>query len=151
MHAALTSLHALAAAVWIGGMFFAYMVLRKASAAQLAPPERLRLWSAVCSAFFRWVWLSIALLLLTGTALLITVYQGRFPGAWLGYMLGAGLVMMLLFGHVYFAPFQRLKAAVAAEDWPAAAAALGGIRTIIGINLVSGISVLLAGAGGPAW
>ncbi|MBT8446113.1 MAG: hypothetical protein HKO62_01845 [Gammaproteobacteria bacterium] len=151
MHAVLTSLHALAAAVWVGGMFFAYMVLRKASAAQLAPPERLQLWNAVCSAFFRWVWLAIALLLVTGTALILLVYRGAWPGAWLAYMIGAGLVMMLLFGHVYFAPFRRLQEAVAAQDWPAAGAALGSIRATIGINLILGISVLLAGAGGRFW
>ena len=37
------SLHLLAAVVWIGGMFFAYMCLRPSAAAILEPPARLRL------------------------------------------------------------------------------------------------------------
>ena len=56
------SLHILAAIVWIGGMFFAVLVLRP-SAFPLEPPDRLALWRRVFQRFFSWVWLSLALLL----------------------------------------------------------------------------------------
>lgn len=36
-------LHVLAASVWVGGMFFAYMALRPVAATQLQPPARLGL------------------------------------------------------------------------------------------------------------
>ena len=45
-------LHLLAAVVWVGGMFFAYVALRPA-AAQLEPPARLTLWVGVFKIFFR--------------------------------------------------------------------------------------------------
>ena len=46
-----TALHPLAAAIWVGGMFFAYFVIRP-GVADLAPPERLRLWDRVFGRFF---------------------------------------------------------------------------------------------------
>ena len=49
------ALHVLAITVWVGGMFFAYMVLRPIAASQLQPPQRLPLWQGVFSRFFPWV------------------------------------------------------------------------------------------------
>ena len=37
------TLHLLSAVIWVGGMFFAYMVLRPAAATLLEPPQRLPL------------------------------------------------------------------------------------------------------------
>lgn len=48
-------IHLLAAIVWVGGMFFAYMVLRPAAVEVLEPPARLRLWNVVFRRFFPWV------------------------------------------------------------------------------------------------
>ena len=59
-------LHILAAVIWIGGMFFAYMVLRPVAASQLEPPARLTLWAACFDRFFVWVWLAVVLLPLSG-------------------------------------------------------------------------------------
>jgi uncharacterized membrane protein len=56
------AIHALAAVLWVGGMFFAYMVLRP-SAGPLEAPVRLQLWDRVFSRFFPWVWASVATLL----------------------------------------------------------------------------------------
>jgi len=56
--------HILAAIIWIGGMFFAHVVLRP-SAGALDLPTRLALWDRVLGRFFMWVWLSIAALLLS--------------------------------------------------------------------------------------
>ncbi len=50
--ALLYALHVLAATVWVGGMFFAWMVLRPAAVAMLQAPERLRLWTDVFRRFF---------------------------------------------------------------------------------------------------
>ena len=46
------SLHALAAMVWVGGMFFAYMALRPVAAKILEPAVRLALWSRTLTRFF---------------------------------------------------------------------------------------------------
>jgi uncharacterized membrane protein len=56
--------------------------------------------------------------------------------------------MMLLFGHIYFGPFRRLKQAVAAQDWPKGGTKLNEIRFLISINLILGIVVIIIGAGG---
>ena len=53
-------------------------------------------------------------------------------------MLGIGLLMFALFGHVHFGPFKRLKGAVAASDWPEAGRRLGKIQAIVKINFVLG-------------
>ena len=46
-------LHVIAAVIWVGGMFFAYMFLRPVAASQLEPPARLTLWEGVFGRFFR--------------------------------------------------------------------------------------------------
>ena len=75
----LVALHILAAVVWVGGMFFAYMVLRP-SAGPLEPPARLALWQRVFGRFFPWVWASIAVLLISGYTMLF-VHFGGFAAA----------------------------------------------------------------------
>ena len=68
-------LHSLAAAVWVGGMFFALVALRPASLA-LQPPARLELWSGVLGRFFAWVIAAIVLLLGSGYAMVFAVFGG---------------------------------------------------------------------------
>ena len=55
-------LHTLAALVWVGGMFFAHIVLRPALG-PLEPSQRLAIWRQVLPRFFIWVWASIITLL----------------------------------------------------------------------------------------
>lgn len=134
-----TLLHVLAVVIWVGGMFFAYMALRPAAVQTLQPPQRLPLWVATFTRFFPWVWLSVAALLASGFYL-IAVYGGfAVVGLHIHVMLAIGVLMMLIFGHVYFAGFSRLKRGVAAQDWKAAGAALAHLRILIGINLSLGI------------
>jgi uncharacterized membrane protein len=67
------------------------------------------------------------------------VSMGMPPAHYVSIMLVLGVVMMLLFAHVFFAPYKRLKRAVAAQDWPTGGAALGQIRKLIAINLSLGL------------
>ena len=147
----MTALHALAAVVWVGGMFFAYMVLRP-SVGELQPAERVALWARVFDGFFPWVWVSVAVLLVSGFGI-VFLQWGGFAGAGVHVhaMLAVGLIMMALFGHLFFAPFKRLKAAVAAGDPPAAARQIGQIRLLVAVNLVLGLSVSVIGASGRYW
>lgn len=131
-------LHVLGVVVWVGGMFFAYMSLRPVAASVLEPPQRLTLWTGVFDKFFPWVWLSVALILATGLHMLM-VFGGLAAPHHVLTMLVLGVVMMLIFGHVFFAPYRKLKRAVAGQDWKAGGAALGQIRQLIGINLVIGL------------
>jgi uncharacterized membrane protein len=131
-------LHVLGVVVWVGGMFFAYMALRPVAASVLEPPQRLTLWAGVFDRFFPWVWASVALILLTGLHMLMLIGGAAAPHYALG-MFVLGLVMMLIFAHVFFAPYRKLKRAVAGQDWKAGGAALGQIRMLIGINLSIGL------------
>jgi uncharacterized membrane protein len=94
-------LHTLSAVVWVGGMFFAHQVLRPA-AAGLEPGQRLTLWSHVLGRFFAWVFAAIVVLLLTGYAMVFGVYDGFGDiGLHIHLMQGIGILMMLLFFHLY--------------------------------------------------
>lgn len=143
------ALHVLGSVIWVGGMFFAYMALRPVAAATLEPPNGLTLWTGVFGRFFPWVWTSIVVLLASGYWIIFSVLGGmKGVGMHIHLMIGMGILMMLLFTHVFFAPYRRLKLAVATQDWPAGAAELGRIRRIMGINTVLGIAVIAIGAGG---
>jgi len=143
------SLHVLAVVVWVGGMFFAYVVLRPEAASQLEPPLRLALWAGVFRRFFPWVFACIGLILVTGFWIITSVYGGfAVLGLHIHLMLGIGIVMMLIFFHVFFAPFKRLKQAVAVADWVAGGRYLAQIRVLVGINLLLGLVTIAIGAGG---
>ena len=140
-------LHVLSIVVWVGGMFFAYMALRPVAASVLEPPQRLTLWAGVFAKFFPWVWASVALILLSGLYMLMKLGGASAPH-YAMTMLVLGVIMMLIFAHVFFAPFKKLKRAVAEQNWKAGGAALGQIRMLIGINLSIGlltIAVVFAG------
>jgi len=66
-------------------------------------------------------------------------------------MMGIGILMMLLFFHLYFAPWRRFRGAVAREDWTEGAGQLNQIRTIVTINLVLGLIVVAIGSSGRYW
>jgi uncharacterized membrane protein len=141
-----TLLHVLGFTVWVGGMFFAYMALRPVAATVLPAPQRLALWAGVFRNFFAWVWLSVALILASGVYMMALIGK---PPVYILVMSTLGIVMMAIFAHVFFAPYRRLKQAVAAEDWPAGGAALGQIRRLVGINLALGIVTISVGLLGP--
>jgi len=142
-------LHVLAVVIWVGGMFFAYMVLRPVAAEQLEPPVRLTLWAGIFSKFFPWVWGCVAVILISGFWVIFSIFSGFSDvGMYIHLMLGLGIVMMLIFAHVFFAPFKRLKAAVAAQDWPAGGKALAQIRMLVGINTVIGLITVAIASGG---
>src|SRR5216683_2736281 len=88
-------------------MFFALLALRPATA-PLEPGPRLELWSRVLERFFAWVVAAIALLLASGYAMIFGVYGGfRGIGLHIHLMQGVGIIMMLLFFHLYFAALRQ--------------------------------------------
>ena len=142
-------LHLLSAVIWVGGMFFAHQVLRPVAAGRLEPPQRQALWVGVFGRFFPWVFAAIAMLLVTGFWMVLAFYGGFDAVGWHVYaMLGLGVLMILIFLHVFFAPYRRLQRAVAATDWPAGGKALAQIRLLVGVNLVLGLLVSAIASGG---
>ena len=141
--------HVLAVVIWVGGMIFAYNFLRPVAAAVLEPPHRLTLWANVFSKFFPYVWASVILIPITGYMMLFSIWgsMANTP-MYVHLMNGLGIIMILIYMHVFFAPFKRLKAAVAEQRWPDGAAALAQIRLLIGINMAIGIVVICIASAG---
>jgi uncharacterized membrane protein len=140
--------HVVAAVIWVGGMFFALLVLRP-STGPLDPPTRLALWQRVFARFFPWVWGAVAVMLVSGFAMVIWGFGGFAKiGTYVHVMMGLGIIMMLIYAHLYFAPWQRFRRAVAAGEWPAAAKNIDQIRLLVTINLVLGLITVVVGAAG---
>lgn len=142
------ALHVLSVVIWVGGMFFAYVILRPAAASQLEPPFRLNLWRHVFSRFFPWVWASIIIAPITGIGL--TVPFGGFAQSpmYVHIMTALGIIMILIFLHVFFAPFKKIKQRLDENDIPGAAKQLNQIRILVGINTLIGVlTIVIATAG----
>ncbi len=143
------ALHILSAVIWVGGMVFAHACLRPSAVQVLEPPLRLELWVQVFRRFFVLVWISIALILITGYWMLFN-YFGGFQGAGLHIhiMHGAGIIMVLIYLHVFFSPYRLLKQAVIIQDYPLAGAQLNQIRKLVGINILIGLLVITVASAG---
>lgn len=142
------ALHVLSVVIWVGGMFFAHMILRPAAVSQLEPPLRLNLWRHVFNRFFPLVWAIIVLVPVTGILLMKPfVNAGNMP-VYLHIMTLLGVIMIMIFLHVYFAPFRRLKQRLDENDIPGAAKKLNQIRFLVGTNTVIGfLTIIIATAG----
>jgi len=144
-HAILLFLHLSAAIFWVGGMAFAYVALRPAAAAVLAPPQRLPLWVAVFGRFFRYVAVAVAVLLASGLWMLMRVGLGNAPHGWLA-MMTLGICMAIVFVFIYAGLYPRLVQYTGAARWPDAAAVLNRIRQLVAFNLVLSVLTVAAAA-----
>lgn len=143
--------HILAAVIWVGGMFFAHQMLRPAAGA-LEPSVRLPLWRRVFERFFPVVWLAVVALLASGFGMILWGLGGfAEAGLHVHIMLALGIIMMMIFAHLYFAPWKRFRRALDAGDLPAAQKQLDQIRTLVGVNLLLGLIVVVIGATGRYW
>jgi uncharacterized membrane protein len=147
----LLAIHLVAAVFWVGGMAFAYMILRPA-AGPLDPPVRLPLWRRVFASFLPWVGVSIVALLVTGFVMIFQMFGGmaNLP-LYVNLMMGIGIIMMLLYLHLVFAPWKRFRTAVDRGAFPDAAKALNQIRMLVGINLTLGVITIIIGGTGRYW
>jgi uncharacterized membrane protein len=145
------ALHLLAAVVWVGGMFAAYVCLRPAVGA-LEPPQRLMLWRGFFAKFLMWIWVSVMVLLITGYWMLQTSFGG-FAAAptFINLMQLFGWLMIILFLVLFHGPWLAFKRAVDAQDWAASAIQLNRIRNIIRVNLSLGLIVVVIGGTGRYW
>ena len=148
-YAILRSIHLLAVVVWVGGMFFAHYCLRPAAAA-LEPPLRVTLMRDALRRFLDIVFVAALLVLLSGAWMIATTTRASAK-AGLGFampidwhvMATLGVVMIAIYGYIRFAAFKALDRAVAAREWPAAAAALTRIRRLVVVNLVLAVVIIV--------
>ena len=150
LHATLLCLHLLAAAFWVGGMAVMHFAVRPAAVQALEPPLRLPYMAAALGRFFAGVDVSVIVLLGSGLAMILR--GGGFAAAhWSVHaMFAIGLLMMAVYGHIRFAIHPRLQQAVAAREWPKAAAQLGAMRVRVAFNLVLGTLVFVLAVLGRA-
>ncbi len=137
------ALHLLAAVVWVGGMFFAYLVLRP-SLGVLEPNQRILVHTQVFQRFFRAVWHAMPLSIVTGFGM-VFVYLGgmQSQGPKVHAMMTLGLLMSAVFLYIFFGPYRRFRRTT---DKAAMASALDSIRKLIGVNLVIGLITIVLGA-----
>ena len=140
-------LHLSAAIVWLGGMTFMLFALRPVLLEKLQGPERLAFLRHTLQRFFAIVLGAVAVLLLSGLHLYgagaKAVGMPSIPLGW-HLMAGLGILMILLFGHIYFAGFKGLSKAVAAANWPVAAAKAAQINKLVVVNFVLGWAAVVA-------
>ncbi|MBD8491615.1 DUF2269 family protein [Pseudomonas syringae] len=149
--ASVYTLHVLAALVWVGGMFFAWMVLRPAIIAALEGPTRLKLWVEVFPRFFVWVWAAVVVLPVTGVGMVHLNYPSlEHAPRYVQVMMGLYVVMVALFLRIHSLQLPELQKAVQAQQWAEGAAVLGRIRRLVGINLLIGLAVVAIAAARPS-
>lgn len=137
MYILLKFLHLVAAILWLGGMAFMLLALRPSLATLQTPAQRLPLLAAVLRRFFVLVWAAIGILLLSGGYMFGHAGAQAAPIGW-HLMTGIGVLMVLIFGHIYFALFRPIQRAVAAADWPAAARRAELVAKLVAVNFVLG-------------
>ena len=135
-------IHLLAVLIWVGGMFFAYVVLRPATAESLDQSPRLRLWSATLGLFFNWVWAAVGVILITGFYL-IYLYGGiAHVSRHVHAMLLLGLAMMVIYGYMFFTCYVPFSLHVAKQRWKEAGESLNKIRKLVAVNLALGLLIV---------
>jgi uncharacterized membrane protein len=128
---------------WLGGMATIVFCVRPAALAVLAAPQPIALLHATLARFLKYVALAMAILLLTG----IHLYgvRGGIGARWGVHVMSlGGIVMMLIYGHIRFAAFKRLDAAVQTQTWAEAKPALDLIRKMVLVNLALGVAIIAA-------
>ena len=129
--------HLAAGIVWLGGMALMIWALRPVAIAELEPVHRLPLLGGVLSRFFKMVAVCVLVLLASGGFMLMGVDMALAPKGW-HVMIGIGSLMCLIFGHLYFGPFRKMKVALPAGDMSEAATQLARIHPLVLLNFSLG-------------
>lgn len=135
---AVRAVHVLGAVVWVGGMFFAMLIMRPAMEA-LDAARRGDVCRAALDRFLRLIWLVMPTMLLTGYVMLFGEYGGFAGVGWnvhLMHMLG--LTMAAVFVAVWFGPYRQLRAGQER--------AMGAIHPMIVANLALGLATVVIAA-----
>ncbi|MCU0764725.1 MAG: CopD family protein [Burkholderiaceae bacterium] len=166
LYALMVFLHVLAVVVWVGGMFLMHVAVRPVAVAQLPPAQRLPLLAEILGRFFGWVTVAVLAVLATGAAMIVGI--GAAAGAMAAgknafaeglqlahasvhLMSALGVAMSLVFAVIRLVPYRRLRAALAAQQLPAAAAQLELIRRLVAVNLLLGMATVAVATVGRAF
>lgn len=157
LYAFLLFLHVMGVVIWVGGMFMMHFAVRPSAVELLPPPQRVPMLAATLRRFFRWVTIAVLVVLISGLLMFFGIGMAagamaagknaflegiRLAHVSVHAMFVIGLVMMAVYAHIRVAPFKRLQAAVAAQDWAAGALQLDQVRLLVAINLALGVIVV---------
>lgn len=142
-------LHLVAINVWVGGTFFAIVILGRAIK-NIAAAQQLLLWQLVLERFFSWAWVAVFILLTSGTWMVYSIYGGfdTIPV----YIMLMGLIALLMisvFIYIYFFPYQQYKLLVQTNDVDSCIQKLAVIRFAGTINMILGLCIVVVIGSGP--
>ena len=139
LYAGLKALHLLCAVLWVGGMFFAYAVLRPGMAA-IDPPQRMLLHTRVFKRFFLVIWHAMPVAIITGFAM-IGLHWDMATAPWqINAMMALGLLMGAVFLAIFFGPYRQFRRTT---DRNRMVSTLDSIRKLIGVNLILGLATII--------
>lgn len=142
-------LHLVAINVWVGGTFFAIVILGRAIK-NIAAEQQLLLWQLVLERFFTWAWVAVFILLTSGTWMVYSIYGGfdTIPV----YIMLMGLIALLMisvFIYIYFFPYQQYKLLVQTNDVDSCIQKLAVIRFAGTVNMILGLCIVVVIGSGP--
>ena len=142
-------LHLVAINVWVGGTFFAIVILGRAIT-NISAAQQLALWQLVLQRFFNWAWIAVFILLISGTWMVNSIYGGfdTIPV----YIILMGLIALLMisvFIYIYFFPYRQYKLLLQMNDIDSCIRKLAVIRFAGTINMILGICVVVVIGSGP--
>ena len=142
IYAGLKALHLLCAVLWVGGMFFSYVVLRPSMLA-IEAPQRMILHTRVFRRFFLVIWHAMPIAIISGFAM-VGLQWNMATAPWqLNAMMGLGLIMGAVFLAIFFGPYRQFRRTI---DRNRMASSLDNIRKLIGVNLILGlVTIIVAG------
>ena len=142
-------LHLVAINVWVGGTFFAIVILGRAIK-NISAAQQLVLWQLVLQRFFNWAWIAVFILLISGTWMVYSIYGGfdTIP-VYIMLMGLIALVMISVFIYIYFFPYQQYKLLVKTNDIDSCIQKLAVIRFAGTINMILGLCVVVVIGSGP--
>lgn len=121
---------------------------------------RLSLWHHVFGRFFPFVWASVVLLFVSGYGMIfiygygmIFIYLGGIvnTGMHIHVMQGIGIIMMLLFMHLFFGRLAPFPPIGREEGTFRSQHGAGANSPYVATNLVLGFFTIIVGAGGRVW
>ena len=140
LYAGLKALHLLCAVLWVGGMFFAYVILRPSMAA-IEAPQRMLLHTRVFKKFFLVIWHAMPVIIISGIAMLGLHWNMATVPWQINAMMGLGLLMAAVFLVIFFGPYRQFRRTT---DRNRMASSLDNIRKLIGVNLILGLITVIA-------
>ena len=144
--------HTLAAIIWVGGVFFVRTILLPSLDGWEAT-ERFAVLARVLPVFFRVIWGSVVVLLVTGYGVLLFGYSDGLGGGGVhvDIMQAVGWLLILAFAYLDWGPFRYFLRARAAGDMDRAEAKLVILRKGFSVTLGLGLLTAAVGATGSLW